>query len=309
MRTTLIATLLAAIFLLTANLSIAETSADNPAIFESDDKSEVRVDYATLGSFVTAKATTLESNNIKLEIQVDNVLVTAVFDKKSQSITINGYDNAIFKEQKIILGELAQHLEENWDTNAPDLISRNPNQHFLYSLVNLLAEAPAGMTLESMTIPLATGVKKIGRRAPSDLAAPASLFNRALLEGGPSIDTEVNLLTTEPETATCEVSGGDGVIYYPCGFYPDITFHDASPYHCYGYRWDALGCNQATNCRARCGPGCGGGGAGKYTWDCGDHDVCCGIHGNCLAPILTVCADEWREAINDFFASSNCTNC
>lgn len=202
----------------------------------------------------------IDDAKVEIDLQVNTQRLHATFDPVNETVVWTGYDGALFIEEREALIALSRQLME---TLQPEDRELSLPEHMLYRLVMYWAEAPVGLTLNKRRI---TRSAEDRRR---DLAFEKS----------------------------CYLSDDNGIAYISCSTATRVFCHDADGGgHCWGcwYSWSGCG----ANCLSECGPGCYG--LNIWTWDCGDHDQCCGDHGGCINPFDTECGDEYGEAADDF---------
>ncbi len=255
-----------------------------------DVQGEYTGEFAHAGTTVFFSSKVANPKKTELSVVVNGTSVDGVYNPKSQTLVINGFKSALFEDEKAALQQLSMTFERDlrpYDGGLP------MEKHLLVSLVLMLSEAPVGFTLDSMEIQVPPDAKTGERKASGT---------------DPEVDEKAAADGFMLKQCT-NVNDDNGVTYTWCPGHWERMYHDACPLHGWGYLWEWTGCDFVTQCLARCGPGCGATGAGKYTWDCGDHDSCCRTHGGCWNPWDNYCGDEYSDAVNDYFAWSNCSGC
>lgn len=208
-------------------------------------------------------------------IVVDALEVDADIDLRTRVVRLDGHGGEVSVEQRRTLTALGQELERlltPYDRELP------LQESLLFRLVQLFAEAPVGLTIDTAEV-----------RGPVAGARP-----------GP------------PSSLACQQGGQNGIAYLSggCTFQPygGICYDTAT--QCFACYTVANGCNAPGSCPGRCGSGCGlFGGVGAYTRDCAEHDRCCGLNGDCLNPFSLACGDEFWEAADDFLWGLSHPNC
>lgn len=242
-------------------------------------------------SSVAFSAVTGEEGELELAVDVNGMAVDAAYFPDRATVVLDGHDGMVFPDDRQVLQALALRLEAEWRPYSAEL---PVERHFAFRLILLLSEAPAGYVLE----------RRSYERPPMSFDSTPREHRgtpRGGGAGGPIQD------------ACVDVADDDGITYYAgsCDIFVDVAYHDACPAHGFEGIPEEMGCALFVDCMARCGAGCGFfNGTGAYTWDCGDHDSCCGIHGGCIDPWDEWCGDEYDDAADDFlWGAANCYDC
>ncbi len=277
---------------------------------------EIRGWYQHAGSLVSFEAQGLSAGRrvdtdvvpekVIVRLEVNDAVLDHQFDNADKVVTIDGHSVMLGSEHVKVLGAFYPVLEKALDDqglmgmepsidvdgrplwNAPDALNR---------VATMYSEAPAGVV--------------IGRREVTvgQDAAEAPATSSGFTLGGEPIGENAS----GGKTMRCNQSGGDGIFRFDpsvCWRYDfhAWTHHDARN-HCMVANWVQIGCKEAT-CVARCGAGCGRGGAGNYSKDCMDHDKCLAYHGgvawNGTNPD---CGDEFGDAVDDYLVAYTCGAC
>ncbi len=260
------------------------------------------------GQRVIFRSSRVSSTQVNLHIELGDVVLEAHADLKANTRILDGHDHALSLDQRLALIAFVSQLHlqlQPYQNTLPE------HEDLLFRVVNYYAEAPVGWPLKHRVIaPPPAGPLAIDSIDDSELFELGGGQN-----GG---DSPENLSSCQ---SGC-VDGENGITLYsnPCCSRNHTLCHDAHsfpficgtgttpgqphPYCCETIR---SGCDIASSCIGRCGPGCGiinSPGEGIYTLNCGDHDRCCGIHDafgpNCLTPTSVACGDEWVDAEDDF---------
>ncbi|HEX6076737.1 MAG TPA: hypothetical protein VFZ32_15915 [Micromonosporaceae bacterium] len=269
---------------------LAVPSADGDLVIDSRDRTEVVGQYGIAGSLVSYDARRTGTDSATLRLVVNGVRLTATVDFASRSGSWSGDGQILGTEGKSALAGMERALARQI---KPKVNPIGPHEALLYRAVSYWSEAPAGLALTGDSF---SGVVE------SDKAKkiPAGEAGKLRRPGDKCLDP----VTGEVSTAACQQSNEDGVLYTGCSG-SAWACHDADS-HCFTCASEQIG--QAANCRGRCGGGCCvPDGLGIYTYDCLDHDTCCGYHGGCTNPWDSECGDEYWEADDDFlFGQQNC---
>lgn len=257
------------------------------------DSSRMVGSFGLAGSVVSYDARRTGPDQAALTLVVNGKTLEASFDFAAGTGTWTGHGAILGPDGKTaMLG-----MEKALAGAVQPRLAPAPHEELLYRAVLLWSDAPAGLLLTGDAISL-TDVRTEERTLP-----------RPGVSSGQSDEQEMCLdpLTGSTSPAACQQSNENGVAYIRssvCGGGTALECHDANG-HC--FRCATVNVGQPYNCRGRCGGGCcTPAGVGLYTYDCLDHDKCCGDHGGCFNPWDGECGDEYFEADDDFFASPNC---
>jgi hypothetical protein len=221
-----------------------------------------------------------------LRVQVGDVVLEATQDGSARTLEWTGHGGSLTADDRIALRALERKLAA---TLQPAQHRLAMHEDMLYRRVLYWSDAPVGLELPTRKLsytPPRTGV-------------------RELPDGATLSKTCVETVGTSGEAViACDEGNEDGVLYTGCSG-SHLACHDADN-HCLDCGGVVVG--PANACVGRCGGGCCvPDGLGIYTYDCLDHDTCCGIHGGCFNPWDSECGDEYWEADDDFWlASPNC---
>lgn len=291
---------LVGLLLLTAGRPTLTWAAGSAAVAEvgeltvtSDPNVLLQGDFILNGTSASFSARHRGPEAITLAIAVNGIVVDADWQGgPTPLINIDGRGSVMMPTEKKVLQELVFRLERDWDPYSTTL---PPERHFIFRLLMMLSEAPAGYKLGTFRIdlPRSSGVSTVfpGHGAPSSLPHPET-----------------------SSAAECDpMDGQDGQAHYAgvCSGGRNLASHHDACNHEFDRFNHLIGCNSRAGCPGRCGAGCGSrGGAGSYTVDCADHDKCCADHGDCFNPFDSDCGDEYSEAVDDVLvAGRTCGRC
>lgn len=270
----------------------------------------------------------------KAQVVLGQVELNAFEDLANGTLTMDGNGSKLSTEQVLALISLAKELGASWRQEIQSgQLARD--RDFLFRHVLHWAEAPVGLVLDRLEIKIPEAELRRHQRW-SSFSEPMA----ALQPGGQQLEACTNYSSSCPvyrgncvATSCNQGSCAQGKTCFRCDNtttylsgcnYQSVAniCHDAdgSSGHCFDCETLTVGCNSGTSCVGRCGPGCNpsscpasGGldGEGTYTFDCAEHDRCCGQHGGCLSGTASShCGDEYSEAYDDtIYGSCSCTGC
>lgn len=271
----------------------------------------------------------------RVQLAIGKIELSAFEDLNNGTLTMDGRGGSLSAAESLALVGLAKELGAAWRQQIQaGQLSRE--RDFLFRHVLHWAEAPVGLALDRFEIRIPEGELR-GRHFLADFpGVPA-----AIGPGNQQAESCTSFTTTCPvyrgncatSTACSQGSCAAGKTCFRCDNttsylsacnYQSVSnvCHDAdgSSGHCFECETLTIGCNSGSSCVGRCGPGCNpsscpasGGldGEGTYTFDCAEHDRCCGQHGGCLSGLAAVhCGDEYGEAYDDtIYGNCSCTGC
>ncbi|GIG90744.1 hypothetical protein [Plantactinospora endophytica] len=256
---------------------------------EVRDAKSVQGKYGLAGSLVEYDAKRTGTDQATVTVTVNGVVLTATVDYAARTGSWKADGKILGAEGKTALAGMEKALAGQF---RPGKAVLGPHEALLHRAVNYWSEAPAGYVLTGDSF---KDVKE------SDVPKPLTDAKGAPL---PQAEECLNPATGEQSAAACQEANEDGILYTGCsGSHAEC--HDANG-HC--HRCTAVAVGKSVNCKGRCGGGCCvPDGLGIYTYDCLDHDQCCGDHGGCLNPWDGECGDEYGEADEDFLLGrQNC---
>jgi hypothetical protein len=239
-------------------------------------------------SKVSFESGTESGNQITTKLEVNGLGFDAHADLPKRSRFLDGHKHKLSANEKNALIRFSHALESDFAKikNLP------PQEDFLLRIAWYLAEAPVGMSIQSQRgiCPDPKSIEPLQITIPcnelqAECSAPA---------GDKNDDDGITLLAGE------------------CKYLPYEIWHDAGSKHGFCKSIQCLGSysDSTTDCTGRCGPGCPTVmRIGVYSLDCAEHDVCCGLHGKCFAPIGVVCAYEFQDAFLDTVCLGNAIDC
>jgi hypothetical protein len=247
-------------------------------------------EYGLAGSLVTYDARRTGPERATVSLTVNGKRLDATVDFAARTGSWTGHGTILGSDGKTALAGMERALTARL---TPGRAQLGPHEALLYRAVMLWAEAPAGHVLnaDSFSKPAEGAGDRDDARAGSQPG------------GEPCLDP----VTGRVSVAACQQANANGIAYFAagCSGGSALECHDAES-HCWTCTVVSVG--KAANCKGRCGGGCCiPDGLGIYTYDCLDHDECCGDHGGCFNPWDSECGDEYGEADDDFWlASPNC---
>ncbi|MFY1672726.1 hypothetical protein ACN27G_22645 [Plantactinospora sp. WMMB334] len=259
--------------------------------FEVRDTTAVQGKYGLAGSLVEYDARRTAADRATVTVKVNGVVLEATVDFAARTGSWQGHGKILGGEGKTALAGMEKALAGQL---RPGKAVLGPHEALLHRAVNYWSEAPAGYVL--------TG-DSFSKPAESDVPKPLTDEKGEPLAAAGEEEC-LNAMTGEQSAAACQQSNEDGILYTSCsGSHAEC--HDANS-HC--FRCASANVGKSVNCKGRCGGGCCvPDGLGIYTYDCLDHDQCCGDHGGCLNPWDGECGDEYGEADDDFLLGrQNC---
>ena len=207
-----------------------------------------------------------------------------------------------------------------------------PQEDLLYRLIEYVSSAPSGAVLGRYAVPegpvskagdSGSGQQPVKLELASSTTGPETveteslgLANPLAASSGPSTSSkecnEAKAIAPWDVTTVfvaCQRGDDDGIAYLTCQNKNRAASYDGKN-NCFKKFYGIYSGPFSSRCKGRCGPGCNAfRSRGQYTQDCLDHDVCCGRYGGCGNGAFGSCADEFREADDDFFrAKRNCAD-
>jgi len=276
---------------------------DDPIVTTGDltievrDATTMRGAFARAGSLVQFESRQDQANHAVLHLEVNDFRLDVVYDATTRVAELDGHDAIMFVDDREVMAALEQALEP--------LIALDPEtpvqEAILLRAAIQLSEAPAGVTFAQQTISPSEPV--IATR----VLAAGTVIGTEARDGTVTIDSVVNasgdiVPLSDPSAAVeaeqdCYVGGEDGIWYLPSCNAQNWAEHDADAGgHC--MLGESIWSGPNYGCMGRCGAGCG---YASYTYDCLDHDRCCGVHGGCSDPWNGNCGDEYWEASDDWW--------
>lgn len=266
-------------------------SADGDLAVATRTQERITGEYGLAGSLVTYDARRTGADQATVTLIVNGKRLEGTVDFAARSGSWTGHGAILGTDGKTALLGMERALA---GAISPKRSRIGPHETLLYRAVMFFSEAPAGFPLTGGEF--AAPTERTAIKQPS--SGPTSTD-----AGEPCLDP----ITGEVSVLACQVGGEDGILYMPTGCTGGnaLECHDSDS-HC--YRCTVVAVGKAVNCKGRCGGGCCvPDGLGIYTYDCLDHDQCCGDHGGCFNPWDGECGDEYGDAFDDFWlASTNC---
>jgi hypothetical protein len=245
-----------------AAFGATHTDAGTALIISNRTTELIEGSFGNKGSLISFSGWLEGGQRARVSLKVNDVVLEATYDAGTGTLYLGGHDAALTVEDKEALVAFSHVLEQSLGTAS------GLHERLLYARVLHWAEAPVGLPLTARTL-----------RVPPVRQGEKGSTTKDLLE-------------------SCQRSDQDGFLLFPsCSTGNRLLSHDATT-HCFLAEAVRSGPG-SDDCLGRCGPGCGCG-WNRYTYDCGDHDRCCRVHGSCLNPRDASCGDEWWEAADDF---------
>ena len=235
--------------------------------------------FGYAGSLVSFSSRLETPTLARMTLEVNGVFLEASYDAETETLRWDGHNGALTLEAKEALVALSHQLDRLLGKDAK--VEMPLHEMLVYRRVLFWAEAPVG------------------------LALPARVITKPNVRVG-----EKPLPGENPQAVACQAGNEDGVLHFStCGAASRWLVHDATT-HCITGESIQAGIG-TPECMGRCGPGCWPPlcGWSSYTYDCGDHDRCCRVHGGCTNPWDASCSDEYWEADDDFLARPRCFKC
>ena len=235
----------------------------------ANDAARVAGHYGRAGSLVSFESD-LGADKVTVRLQVNSVTLEASRDLLTNEVVWTGYDAALFPADRKALIAFSRNLQKDLALSGRELA---PHEDLLHRLSVLWAEAPVGLVL---------GERRVVRRDDRGIAE--------ILKAGDAPRP------AELTSKACYIANDNGIAYFGCSLTNRTMCHDQdNGGHCWACASLQSGCGG--ECLGECGPGCNG--LNIYTYDCGDHDRCCRVHGGCWNPWDGECGDEFFDAEDD----------
>lgn len=248
------------------------------------DFSSTTIDYTSAAGRKNVASATVSVGRKKFSITMDRANGTAQW---------SGNGATLVPEETRALAALGRSFDSRWAVPARANEAQLPmQQNLVLRFAMLLAEAPAGIPLETYDAPRTkewTG----DHSSPGDALVVDSCteqVNTAVKNGGDGIAA----------ARACQRSDEENIRYTRCNKRA-WTQHDSNG-HCFLGESLFVG-PRAAGCMGKCGGGCFV--VTGFTYDCSDHDRCGRVHGGSTNPWDSECGDEYFEADDDFLWSSD----